>query len=79
MGVECVFGLVDVYYCQLVCSPRRMGMGKHDMIGKLRAWVATRLGIKNPAAQNGTWWEIDAVIVLLCGSVALGLFAWFKL
>lgn len=54
-------------------------MRKDDLVRMMRAWVAARLGIKDAAAQDGSWWEIDAVIVLLLGSAALGLAAWIKL
>lgn len=55
------------------------GMRKDDFVRIMRAWIATRLGIKDEAAQDGSWWEIDAVIVLLLGSAVLGLAAWIKL
>lgn len=54
-------------------------MRKDDFVRIMRAWIATRLGIKDEAAQDGSWWEIDAVIVLLLGSAVLGLAAWIKL
>lgn len=44
------------------------------MVSQLRAWLAKRLGLKDQAARDGTWWEIDFILVLFVGSVIWG--AW---
>jgi len=41
------------------------------VIGALRSWVAERLGLKAHQARDGTWWEIDLLIVFLIGCALL--------
>jgi hypothetical protein len=38
----------------------------------LRAWLAEAFGIRDDAAKNGEWWEIDFVIVILFGAILAG-------
>ena len=44
----------------------------------LRLWMADLLGVRDEAATNGEWWEIDLLIVLFFGCVAAGAIAWFS-
>lgn len=45
----------------------------------LRSALAGLLGISDEKARNGTWWEMDLIIVVLVGAFALGAFAWVQL
>jgi len=45
------------------------------MLNILRAWIAARLGIRDRGARDGSWWEIDLILVFLGGVFALGIFA----
>lgn len=45
------------------------------MLDFLRSWIAARLGIKDRSARDGSWWEIDLILVFLGGVCALGIFA----
>gem|GEM_PF-6311485 len=44
------------------------------MIKWARSWLAKRLGLHSKAAMDGSWWEIDFILVLLAGSVIWGLY-----
>jgi hypothetical protein len=56
-----------------------MAIMLHDLIFHLRAGVARALGIKAREAGAGQWWEVDLVLVVLGGSLALGLWAFTQL
>jgi hypothetical protein len=43
---------------------------------RLRSFVAARFGIADERARDGTWWEIDLVIVFFAGVIAWGFLAW---
>ncbi|UAB78988.1 hypothetical protein INR77_04640 [Erythrobacter sp. SCSIO 43205] len=44
------------------------------MIKRARSWLASRLGLRKEEAKDGSWWEIDFILVLLAGSVVWGLY-----
>lgn len=44
----------------------------------LRTTLAGLLGISDERSGNGTWWEIDLILVVLAGAMALGVFAWLE-
>jgi hypothetical protein len=39
----------------------------------LRTEIARALGITADEAKRGIWWEIDLILVVLAGSVVLGI------
>ncbi len=41
----------------------------------LRRWIAELFGIRDEAAANGDWWEIDFILVILLGTAATGIIA----
>ena len=43
---------------------------------RMRQWLLCRLGIDTSEALDGRWWEVDLLLVLLLGGLALGLLAW---
>jgi hypothetical protein len=45
----------------------------------VRSYFAKLLGVRDEAARNGDWWEIDFIIVLLGGVFAAGVIGWFQL
>lgn len=49
------------------------------MITWLRSLVAGAFGIRDPQAKRGAWWEIDLVLVIMLGSIALGAWAFTQL
>ena len=49
------------------------------MIMRMRKWLLQRLGMGASGAQDGRWWEVDLLLVLLLGCVTLGILAWFGL
>lgn len=54
-------------------------MRKGNVITFLRGLIARKLDVEDQAASNGDWWEIDLIIVLLLGSVAVGIWAFLQL
>lgn len=54
-------------------------MSFSKLLNTLRSILAQRLGIKSRRAADGTWWEIDFILVLLLGSVVIGLLAFVRL
>ncbi|WP_338303248.1 hypothetical protein [Erythrobacter sp. Dej080120_24] len=52
-----------------------LGFIARSMLDFLRSWIAARLGIKDRSARDGSWWEIDLILVFLGGVCALGIFA----
>lgn len=45
------------------------------MINAARAWLSRRLGLSEKPAKDGSWWEIDLILVIFGGSILLGLLA----
>lgn len=54
-------------------------MRRNGPLYQLRSALAGLLGISDERARNGTWWEMDLMIVALMGAFALGAFAWAQL
>ena len=52
---------------------------KPNIIDRLRATLADRLGIRDEASKNGLWWEIDLIMVILAGAIAAGILAFVQL
>ena len=48
-------------------------------VRSLRRWLMRRLGIRDNAAADGEWWEIDLILTLLFGAFLAGGAAWFAL
>ncbi|MBU2587655.1 MAG: hypothetical protein U0975_15970 [Erythrobacter sp.] len=45
------------------------------LLYNLRSTIARLLGIKSREAQDGRWWEMDFLVVVLIGSAILGVAA----
>ena len=54
-------------------------MQNGGLVSRIRAAVAALFGVSDQAARTGSWWEVDLVLVVLLGSFALGIAAWFRL
>jgi len=54
-------------------------MQSGGLIARIRGAIAALFGISDPAAHAGKWWEIDLIFVVLLGSLAIGMAAWFEL
>ncbi len=54
-------------------------MKRTGLIFKLRSAVAALFGIAADDARRGLWWEIDLLLVVLIGALALGVAAWSEL
>lgn len=54
-------------------------MRRRGPLSRLRSTLAAVLGISSPQASDGTWWEIDLILVTLVGALALGVFAWMQM
>jgi hypothetical protein len=54
-------------------------MRNNNVIDLVRAWVARRLGERDVRATDGSWWEIDLIIVILLGSGIAGVAGLIKL
>ena len=46
-----------------------------SLIQTMRQWIAKRLGLNSRDATNGSWWEVDLILVFLLGVFCLGLVA----
>ena len=46
------------------------------ILTQMRQWLLRRLGIDTSEALDGRWWEVDLLLVLLLGGLALGMLAW---
>ena len=46
---------------------------------RIRNALAERLGIHAREARDGSWWEVDLLLVILAGSVVLGIVALVQL
>jgi hypothetical protein len=53
-------------------------MRSRGPLNQLRSALAGLLGISDERAGNGTWWEIDLILVVLTGAIVLGAFAWME-
>jgi hypothetical protein len=57
----------------------QMNGSARSMITWLRSLVADAFGIRDPQAKRGGWWEIDLILVIMLGSIALGAWAFTQL
>lgn len=48
-------------------------MNIYNIIAQMRSWLLERLEISAQEARDEEWWEVDAMLVLLFGSVLLGI------
>lgn len=68
------------FACFRLCSlVRVLGVPGRDIIYRLRSWIAQCFEIQDEAARRGDWWEIDLIVVILLGSIALGVWAWIEM
>jgi hypothetical protein len=49
------------------------------ILRRVRSTIAGLFGVSNVRARDGTWWETDLLLVILIGSVILGVIAWMRL
>lgn len=56
----------------------RMVLQRRRGLRLIRSWIASMFGVKAEAARNGDWWEIDLLLVILLGAIALGAAAWLN-
>ena len=64
---------------EAVCENQQKQTERHSMpwiLTRMRQWLLRRLGIDTSEALDGRWWEVDLLLVLLLGGLALGLLAW---
>lgn len=54
-------------------------MRQRGSLYRLRSALAARLGISSEQASDGAWWEIDLILAILAGAIALAIFAWLQL
>lgn len=54
-------------------------MQRRGLLYHLRSVLAALLGLSGEQARNGDWWEIDLILIMLLGALALGVFAWVQL
>jgi hypothetical protein len=60
----------------LPCDARLVYTSTMDkLLYNLRSTIARLLGIKSREAQDGRWWEMDFLVVVLIGSAILGVAA----
>lgn len=60
-------------------APIAESVRKPNIIDRLRATLADRLGLRDEASKNGLWWEIDLIMVILAGAIAAGILAFVQL
>ena len=54
-------------------------MQRRGIINRIRGHIAHALGVSNDAAPDGKWWEVDLILVILGGALAIGIAAFIKL
>ena len=54
-------------------------MRGRGIIDRLRGHIASTLGIRSDDAAAGKWWEVDLIIVIFGGAIAMGISALFQL
>lgn len=54
-------------------------MRQRAPLHRLRSGLAALLGLSCREASDGSWWEIDLILVVLLGAGTVGIFAFLQL